>query len=74
MEKVCVFVFKCLEGDRKFEKIKLFGKKDKMNSYITEFLENKFSEGWSRDKNSDEYVFSNSERYAVVTIDKQVHY
>ncbi len=72
MEKVYVFTFECLEGDNKFKKMKVFGREEKMNDYISEFLENKFNEGWTRDK--DEYCFANSERYAVVAEHKYVHY
>ena len=43
--RVNVFIFKCLEGDSQYEKIKLFKKQDVMETYINEFLENKFSEG-----------------------------
>lgn len=71
--RINVFIFKCLEGDNQYEKMKLFKKQDVMETYINEFLENKFSEGWKRDDESGEYVFGNSEKYAVMHLDKKVH-
>lgn len=69
--KVIVFIFKCLEGDSQYEKIKLFETSDKANNYITEFLETKLSEGWQKDE--EEFVLDNHNRYSIVILNKNVH-
>lgn len=73
-EKVSVFEFKCVEGDNKYRKLKLFGKRETMNKYINEFIENKLAEGWERNE-FGEYCKGNSEKY-IIDIDenKTVHY
>ena len=37
------------------------------------FLKTSFLRGWKRDDESGEYVFGNSEKYAVMHLDKKVH-
>lgn len=69
--KVIVFIFKCLEGDSQYEKIKLFETSDKANNYITEFLEAKLSEGWQKDE--EDFVLDNHNRYSIVILNKNVH-
>ena len=75
MEKVYTLVFRCLEGSSEHEKLKIFGRKEKLNQYATEVLQNKFNEGWHADSEKrGEYVLNNSERYQLVTLEKQVHF
>ncbi len=75
MEKVYTLVFKCLEGSSEHEKLKIFGRKEKLNEYATEFIQNKFNEGWHADSEKQgEYVLNDSERYQLVTLEKQVHF
>ena len=71
-DRINVFIFKCLEGDNRHEKMKLFKKQDSMETYINEFIENKFAEGWKRDENG-EYYLGMHEKYAVIELDKKVH-